>query len=76
MITWMRIIIFILTNAPGLYRAIRDLIDLFNGNNKQAAKMLAEMHAVVAKLENKDQEAKMIALSKIMEKYRRQIAAM
>jgi hypothetical protein len=71
---WASVILFIITNAPSLIKAIRELITLFNGDRQTAAKLLDEMHSVMAKKMGK--EDRVIALGKIMEKYRKQVSTL
>lgn len=43
MFVWVQVIFFIVTNAPSLIKAIRELIEMFNGDKKLARALLDDM---------------------------------
>ena len=47
---WLQVIFFIITNAPTLIKAIRDLMDLFDGDKAIAKQVLKDMQEAKRKV--------------------------
>lgn len=66
---WIQVIFFVITNAPTLIKAIRDLIAAFRGDRKTASELLKDMQDAAKHPEhNKDLNK---ALNDIIEKYKK-----
>lgn len=72
MLVWMQIIFFIITNAPTLIKAIRDLIGAFNGDKKVAKEFLQDLHT--AKKQKSLQEDLDQAFMDVLKKYQEKAA--
>lgn len=69
MVIWIQVIFFVITNAPTLIKAIRDLIAAFRGDKKTAKELLQDMHeAVKDPSKNKDLNK---ALNDIIDQYKK-----
>lgn len=69
MVIWIQVIFFVITNAPTLIKAIRDLIDAFKGDRKTAKELLRDMHEAAAN-PSKNQDLNK-ALNDIIEQYKK-----
>jgi hypothetical protein len=69
MMIWIQVLFFVITNAPTLIKAIRDLINAFQGDKQTAKELLQDMQDAKKHPEhNKDLNK---ALNDIIEQYKK-----